>query len=454
MKKVLIIEDDTYICNLLVSYLEQKGFKAEGSYSGARAKKLIESRDYSIILCDYRLPETNGYEMLLFIKSKKPDIPVIIMTAYSDVRMAVKLIKSGAYDYVTKPVHPEEILHLINRAIEERNNRSDKGSASFTRDFITGKSEQIKKIMEHIRVVAATDLTVLIEGETGSGKEYIARAIHYYSKRKNKPFIPVDCGAMPKDLANSELFGHVKGAFTGAISDKTGHFEQAEGGTIFLDEVANLPYENQAKLLRALQERIISRVGENKHIKVDVRLIAASNDNLLKMVDKNEFREDLYHRLNEFKIQLPPLRERTEDIMEFTGHFIDRANTMFGKNVSGLDDDAIRLFMDYEWPGNIRELKNVINRSVLLSDSGIIKAQGLIDEIRFNRVKGTGLTAGREQPNRAGNLKEATEITEKDLIISALIKCNWNKSKAAKLLSIDRKTLYNKIKHYDIENVK
>jgi two-component system response regulator HydG len=259
---------------------------------------------------------------------------------------------------------------------------------------------------------------------------------------------------MPKDLANSELFGHVKGAFTGAISDKTGHFQQAEGGTIFLDEVANLPYENQAKLLRALQERIISRVGENKHIKVDVRLIAASNDNLLKMVDNNEFREDLYHRLNEFKILLPPLRERTEDIMEFTEHFIDRANTMFGRNVSGLDDDARRLFLDYEWPGNIRELKNVINRAVLLSDSDIIKAQGLIDEIRFNRVKGTRVQGEKEQLNRAGNLKEATEITEKDLIISALIKCNWNKSKAAKLLSIDRKTLYNKIKHYDIENVK
>ncbi|MEE4213715.1 MAG: sigma-54 dependent transcriptional regulator, partial [Bacteroidales bacterium] len=330
----------------------------------------------------------------------------------------------------------------------------DRGSASFNEEFIIGKSEQIKQIMEHIRVVAATDLTVLIEGETGSGKEYIARAIHNYSKRKNKPFVPVDCGAMPKDLANSELFGHVKGAFTGAISDKTGHFQQAEGGTIFLDEVANLPYENQAKLLRALQERIISRVGENKHIKVDVRLIAASNDNLLKMVDNNEFREDLYHRLNEFKILLPPLRERTEDIMEFAGHFIERANTMFGRNVSGLDDDARRLFLDYEWPGNIRELKNVINRAVLLSDSEIIKAQGLIDEIRFNRVKGTRIPGEKEQLNRAGNLKEATEITEKDLIISALIKCNWNKSKAAKLLSIDRKTLYNKIKHYDIENVK
>ncbi|MDZ7738936.1 MAG: sigma-54 dependent transcriptional regulator [Bacteroidales bacterium] len=454
MKTILIIDDDTYICNLLVGFLEQKGYKAEGCYSGVRAKKLIEAKDYSTILCDYRLPETNGYEMLKFIKSKKPDIPVIIITAYSDVRMAVKLIKSGAFDYVTKPVQPDEILHLINRAIEEKKVRSDAGSANFTKEFISGTSEQVKKIMEHVRVVAATGLTVLIEGETGSGKEYIARAIHHYSNRKNKPFVPVDCGAMPKDLANSELFGHIKGAFTGAISDKSGHFEQAEGGTIFLDEVANLPYENQAKLLRALQERVISRVGENKHIKVDVRLLAASNDNLVNMLDNNEFREDLYHRLNEFKITLPPLRERTEDIMEFAGEFITRANTLFGKNVTGLDDDAVRLFLHYEWPGNIRELKNVINRAVLLSDSGIIKAQSLPDEIRFSKVTGNHFQREKEQLSRAGNLKEATEITEKDLIISALIKCNWNKSKAAKLLSIDRKTLYNKIKHYDIENAK
>ncbi|MFO7756100.1 MAG: sigma-54 dependent transcriptional regulator [Bacteroidales bacterium] len=454
MKTILIIDDDTYICTLLVSYLEQKGYKAEGCYSGARAKKLISTKDYSTVLCDYRLPETNGYELLEFIKSRKPDIPVIIMTAYSDVRMAVKLIKSGAFDYVTKPVQPDEILHLINRAIEEKKVRSDKGSDTFNEEFITGRSEQIKKIMEHIRVVAATELSVLIEGETGSGKEYIARAIHYYSKRKNKPFVPVDCGAMPKDLANSELFGHVRGAFTGAINDKSGHFEQAEKGTIFLDEVANLPYENQAKLLRALQERVISRVGDSKHIKVDVRLITASNDNLINMVDNNEFREDLYHRLNEFKIYLPPLRERTEDIMEFAGEFIARANKLFGKDVTGLDDDAIRLFLEYEWPGNIRELKNVINRAVLLSDSGIIKAQSLPEEIRFSKVTGSRLQGEKEQLNKAGNLKEATEITEKDLIISALIKCNWNKSKAAKLLSIDRKTLYNKIKHYDIENVK
>jgi len=451
MRKILIIDDDTYICNLLVNYLEQKGYKTEGSYSGIKAKKLIEKNDYLLVLCDYRLPETNGYEMLEFIKSTKPSIPVIIMTAYSDIKMAVKLIKSGAFEYVTKPIQPDEILHHVKKAIEEKKERSD--NQSFKKEFISGRSPQIKKVLDHVKVVAETDLTVLIEGETGSGKEYIARAIHHNSKRSNKPFVPVDCGAMPKDLANSELFGHVKGAFTGAINDKTGHFEQAQGGTIFLDEVGNLPYENQAKLLRALQERVISRVGENRFIKVDVRLIAATNDNLLNMVENNEFREDLYHRLNEFKIHIPPLRERNEDIMEFINEFIHRANRLFDKNVTAMEDEAEQLLLAYSWHGNIRELQNVINRAVLLSDSEMIRAQNLPEEIRFNKA-GNHSRNEPEFHNKASNLKEATEITEKDLIISSLIKCNWNKSKAAKLLNIDRKTLYNKIKHYDIESVR
>ena len=451
MRKILIIDDDTYICNLLVNYLEQKGYKTEGSYSGIKAKKLIEKNDYLLVLCDYRLPETNGYEMLQFIKSTKPSIPVIIMTAYSDIKMAVKLIKSGAFEYVTKPIQPDEILHHVKKAIEEKRERSD--HQSFRKEFIKGRSPQIKKVLDHVKVVAETDLTVLIEGETGSGKEYIARAIHHNSKRSNKPFVPVDCGAMPKDLANSELFGHVKGAFTGAINDKIGHFEQAQGGTIFLDEVGNLPYENQAKLLRALQERVISRVGENRFIKVDVRLIAATNDNLLNMVENNEFREDLYHRLNEFKIHIPPLRERNEDIMEFINEFIHRANRLFDKNVTAMEEEAEQLLLAYSWHGNIRELQNVINRAVLLSDSELIRAQNLPDEIRFNKA-GNHFRNEPEFHNKASNLKEATEITEKDLIISSLIKCNWNKSKAAKLLNIDRKTLYNKIKHYDIESVR
>jgi len=305
--------------------------------------------------------------------------------------------------------------------------------------------------LEHVKIVAPTDLTVLIEGETGSGKEYIAKAIHYASARSKKPFIAVDCGAIPKELANSELFGHIKGAFTGAINNKIGYFEQAKGGTLFLDEVGNLPYENQVKLLRALQERFINKVGDNKTIKIDVRIITASNDDLLKKVEANEFREDLYHRLNGFKIHLPPLRERGEDILEFADFFIRRANKAFNKNVTGIEDEARRLIFRYNWFGNIRELQNVMNRAVLLSQTDTIKAEVLPDEIRFNNLQSDARSASSFNHSEVTALKEATLITEKEVITNALMEANFNKSKAAKMLNIDRKTLYNKIKQYEIE---
>ncbi|MFO7657965.1 MAG: sigma-54 dependent transcriptional regulator [Bacteroidales bacterium] len=453
MKKILIIDDDSYICNLLVNYLQQKEFKAEGTISGLKGIRLIEKENFDLILCDYRLPDSDGLKILQHVKSRNPSLPVIIMTAYADVKMAVKLIKAGAFDYVTKPIHPDEILQIVNRAIESGNkNETD---ISFEKGFIVGSSPEIKKVMQHVKVVAPTDLTILIEGETGSGKEVIARAIHYSSNRKNKPFVAVDCGAIPKELANSELFGHIKGAFTGAINDKKGYFEIAKGGTLFLDEVGNLPYENQIKLLRALQERIISKVGDNKIIKTDVRLIAATNDDLLKQLEENEFREDLYHRLNGFKIQIPALRDRAEDIMEFTEFFIKKANKAFNKNVTGLDDITKKLFFQYQWFGNIRELQNIINRAVLLSQNDYITSDVLPDEIRLNSFQ----TGSKKMQSFLHNklltdLKEATEITEKEVISNALIESNYNKSKAAKILNIDRKTLYNKIKLYEIEVMK
>jgi two-component system response regulator HydG len=369
------------------------------------------------------------------------------MTAYAEVKMAVKLIKSGAFDYVTKPIQPEEILELIERAIESKNKIEN--STTFHEGFIVGRSADMQKIMEHIKLVAPTELTVLVEGETGSGKEYIAKAIHYASKRYNKPFVAVDCGAIPKDLANSELFGHIKGSFTGAIKDKKGVFEQAKGGTLFLDEVGNLPYENQVKLLRALQERVISRVGDNKTIKVDVRLIAATNEDLTRQVANNEFREDLFHRLNEFRIQLPPLRNRGEDLFEFVDFFIAKANKTFNKQIVGVDEDVKVLFKKYNWWGNIRELQNIINRAVLLCNSSSIQASLLPDEIRLNNLFDD---ANNRQYSNNGNsdLKEATHVTEKEMIKEALVKTNFNKSKAARLLNIDRKTLYNKIKLHNI----
>lgn len=449
MKKVLVIDDDTFMCDLLVNHLKQSGFDAKGTYTGNNGIKLVEKNSFDIVLCDYRLPNTDGYQILQQIKSKKPLIPVIIMTAYAEVRMAVKLIKSGAFDYVTKPVQPEEILRLINKALETKD--GVESSSSFRENFITGGSSAIQKVLEHVKIVAPTDLTVLIEGETGSGKEFIAKAIHYASERSKQPFVAVDCGAIPKELANSELFGHIKGAFTGAINNKMGYFEQAKGGTLFLDEVGNLPYENQIKLLRALQERFINKVGDNKTIKVDVRIITASNDDLLKQVEAGEFREDLYHRLNGFKIHLPALRERGEDIMEFAAFFIERANKAFNKKVVGIDDDAKRLIYKYNWFGNIRELQNVINRAVLLSQSELIKADVLPDEIRFNNLQTDSRSSGHFNHNEFTGLKEATLITEKEVITNALMEANFNKSKAAKMLNIDRKTLYNKIKQYEIE---
>ncbi len=454
MKKILIVDDDSYICNLLVEYLAQNGFKTEGTISGLKGIKLAEKENFDLILCDFRLPDSDGLKILQHIKTKKATVPVIIMTAYADVKMAVKLIKAGAFDYVTKPIQPEEILQLVNRAIESRKQKET--DISFEKDFISGKSPEMLKVMQHVKAVAPTDLTVLIEGETGSGKEYIARAIHYSSNRKNKPFVAVDCGAIPKDLANSELFGHVKGAFTGAINDKKGYFELARGGTLFLDEVGNLPYENQVKLLRALQEQIISKVGDNKTIKTDVRVIAATNEDLLPQLEENEFREDLYHRLNGFKLKLPALRKRGDDILEFTNFFIQKANKGFNKNILGIDEKVKELFYQYPWYGNIRELQNVINRTVLLSNHEYITSEVIPDEIRLRNSFQTSSTKMKSaiQNKALTDLKEATEVTEKEVISNALIESNYNKSKAAKLLNIDRKTLYNKIKLYEIEVLK
>jgi two-component system response regulator HydG len=372
------------------------------------------------------------------------------MTAYGDIKTAVRTIKSGAYDYVTKPIQTEEILKLVERAIT-----SGAGAVpdpdGFREGFISGSSPSIKEVMKHVSVVAGTDISVLLEGETGSGKEYLARAIHYSSSRRDQPFIPIDCGAIPKDLANSELFGHIKGSFTGAIKDKTGLFEQANKGTIFLDEVGNLPNENQVKLLRALQERIITRVGDNKAIKVDVRLITATNEDLSKQLARGGFREDLYHRINGFHIQVPPLRERKEDIPIFTEHFIRMANREFNRDVKGLDHEANSLFLAYPWHGNIRELQNIVNRAVILSNSDEIRPDILPEEIRFSHMRESVRDKAVSSKKGIPDLKEATLIKEREVIINALVKANNNKSKAAKLLNIDRKTLYNKIKQYGIK---
>ena len=449
-KKILIIDDDTYICTLLENLLKSNGYNTDVAYSGSTAIKKINENEYDLILCDYRLPDSDGLKILSVTKKKNLFTPVIIMTAYAEVKMAVKLIKSGALDYVTKPIYPEEILQLLKKALDTDSKKHT--SKSFGQQFIAGESPQFQKILRDIQTIAPTDVTVLIEGETGSGKEYIARAIHFNSKRKNKPFIAVDCGALPRDLANSELFGHVRGSFTGAVLDKRGYFEQAHGGTLFLDEISNLSLENQLKMLRVIQEKAVSRLGDEKSIDVDVRIIVATNEDLSENVKNNNFREDLYHRVNVVKIKLPPLRERKEDIMLFINNFIERSNAEFGKDIKGVTEEAKNILLNYPWYGNIRELENVIKRSVLLSPNELVELDSLPDEIKsFSRNSHVG-------PKIQGDvlssleLKEATAMAEKEIIINALLETNYNKTQAAKLLNIDRKTLYNKLKQLEIRS--
>lgn len=305
--------------------------------------------------------------------------------------------------------------------------------------------------MNLCQVVAPTGMSVLIEGETGSGKEFVARAIHQYSKRKDKPFIAVDCGAIPKDLASSELFGHIKGAFTSAINNKEGYFELANGGTLFLDEIGNLSYDTQVKLLRAIQERVITRVGDGKSINIDVRIIAATNEDLINNVEDKGFREDLYHRLNEFKIILPPLRERKDDILSFVNHFIHLSNNELDKNVKGYDKSIEPILLSYPWHGNLRELKNVIKRGILLTQSDMLTIDCLPEEIKSYNAHSAVNGHSQDEPFDAFGLKRASMEAEKEVILNALAQANFNKTKAAKILNIDRKTLYNKIKQYHID---
>lgn len=448
-QRILIIDDDTYICKLLSNFLKKHDFETEIAYTGSSALEKIRKEQFHLVLSDYRLPDRDGFEILYATKERDPDLPVIIMTAYEELATAVRLIKAGANDYITKPLIPEEMLEIVKEALNDEKN--EKLPVSFEEDFISGESEKFREILDHIRIVSPVDITVIIQGETGSGKEYVARAIHHNSKRNRGPFIAVDCGALPKGVVNSELFGHVKGSFTGATYDKTGLFEQASDGTLFLDEISNLDAENQMKLLRVLQEKKITRVGDTKSISVDVRLLIASNEDLMEEVAKNNMREDLYHRLNEFKVNVPPLRERGDDVLVFTEAFIARASRRFNKQVTGYDKEVEEILLNYPWPGNIRELKNLITRSVLLTKSNKISLRDIPEEVRAGQALYQINDSGSEMS--AGNLKNVAEMAEKKAIIQALIKSNYNKSRAARLLKIDRKTLYNKIKQFNISLV-
>ena len=449
MKRILVIDDDPTFCTMLKTFLTNKGFGVREAFSAAESLKAMRLEQFDIALCDFRLPDKDGLELLKDIRLLKPKLPVIIMTRYADIRVAIRAIKMGAYEYVTKPINPDEILAAIRGALEKAEEESDTTAAQATHKnnfhYVSGASKTSSKVERYIDLVAPTSMSVIIQGESGTGKEYVARMIHQKSKRSDKPFMAVDCGALSKELAGSELFGHVKGSFTDAINEKQGQFELSNGGTLFLDEIGNLPYETQLKLLRATQERRIRKIGGNKDIPVDVRIIVATNEDLSDAVRKGTFREDLYHRLNEFKIDVPPLRERHNDIRVFASHFLDLANEELGKTVQNFSQDVVDLMHVYSWPGNIREMKNIVKRAVLLATD----EQITLDCLPVEMVSAISETETAYPITT--DLKVIAEQNERTVIISTLEKVHYNKSKAARMLNIDRKTLYNKLRQYGIE---
>lgn len=455
MKRILIIEDDTDLCSLLVNLLNREGYTTDFAHSGSKGLKKYKEAAFDLVLCDYRLGDTEGARVLQEIKKQNEQARVIIFTGYEDIKTAVNVMRLGAVDFLIKPLKQDEVLKIIRRTFDE--NASSTGNhyhftatVAAPQTFLRGVGDCTKEMYRQIELVAPTDFSVVLYGESGTGKEVIARTIHELSNRKDKPFVAVDCGTLSKELASSELFGYVKGSFTGAATDKEGNFELANGGTLFLDEVANLSYDIQASLLRAIQEKKIRRVGGDKEIPTDVRIIVASNENLQTAYLNGKFREDLYHRFNEFSIIIPPLRERKEDLPLFAGHFLQQCNAELGKQITGFDQDVMDLFLQYEWPGNLREMRNVIRKSALLCTSATINIKSIPAEIRSSSRLQLNPEPKQPKGEFKGNLRSAAFMAEYQIILSALQKVNFNKSKAAELLNIDRKTLYNKLKHYEL----
>ncbi len=474
MVSILIVEDDITYGMMLKTWLGKKGFSVTSASSIARAQKTLETEQIDLILSDLRLPDKDGIDLLKWLGNQNIEIPFIMMTSYADIQSAVQAMKLGACDYVAKPVNPDELLKKIKESLSQssvhskqmvyqtptdhlsepnkpsvaaqqtmysgkgnppRKEESDSPSDS---DYLEGESDAAKQLYNYVKLVAPTNMSVLINGASGTGKEYVAHRIHQLSKRSKKPFIAIDCGAVPKDLAASEFFGHIKGSFTGALTDKTGALVAADGGTVFLDEIGNLSYEVQIQLLRAIQERKVRPIGSNHEISVDIRLVTATNENLEQAIEKGNFREDLYHRINEFTLQMPSLKERRDDILLFANFFLDQANLELNKQIIGFDMPASNALLQYAWPGNLRQMKNIIRRATLLATDKFITLNELSDIQTSNILDNSDMLLRNEE-------------TEKNQILEALQHTGNNKSRAAKLLGIDRKTLYNKLKLYEIE---
>ena len=439
MLSILIVEDDITFSLMLTTWLVKKGFVVRSSSSVSDAKRRLGEEAFDLVISDLRLPDSDGIDLLKWLKSTHPSLPLIMMTSYAEIQTAVQAMKLGAADYIAKPLNPDELLGKIKELVYVEEKAPARVPVSSAPDlYIEGQSQAARQLYEHVRLVAPTDMSVLVTGASGTGKEYIARRIHEQSNRSKAPFVAVDCGAIPKELAASEFFGHVKGSFTGAIENKTGAFVAAQGGTIFLDEIGNLTYEVQVQLLRALQERKVKPIGSNQEIAINVRLISATNENLRQAIEKGDFREDLYHRINEFTIRIPDLKERKEDLLLFANHFLDLANSELQKDIIGFDNDTMQLFQSYSWPGNLRQMKNVIKYATLLATGRYITRKELPEELTENLSSHTNI-----------QLKNVEH--ERDLIRKALQECGNNKTRAAQLLGIDRKTLYNKLKIYQLD---
>ncbi|MBD8997160.1 MAG: sigma-54-dependent Fis family transcriptional regulator [Prevotella sp.] len=465
MTHILIVEDDLAFGTMMQTWLKKKGFETSRATSvGAAARLLTDGTKPDLVLSDLRLPDHDGLFLLGWMRKRGHNAPFIVMTNYAEVQNAVLAMKLGAADYIAKPVQPDILLQKIKDALAQaantpatadasnptpstpnknshsssnKNNETKAGPSSTVPRYLEGKSEASKQLYSYVQLVAPTPMSVLILGASGTGKEYVARRIHELSSRSDKPFFALDCGAIPKDVAASEFFGHKKGSFTGADSDKRGAFETANGGTLFLDEVGNLSYDVQVQLLRALQERRIRPVGGDREIEVDIRLVCATNENLEQAVAEGRFREDLYHRINEFTIYMPQLRERGNDLFLFADLFIRQANEELQRNVEGFDASAAEMLVSNTWPGNLRQLNNVMKRAVLLTRGRLITTAEL------SQAMGPTL---QQQPS----LTLHDENDERERIKQALQQTNGNKSKAARLLGIDRKTIYNKIEKLGI----
>jgi two-component system response regulator HydG len=443
-KKILIVDDDVAFGVMLKTWFQKNDWETVLASNLEQAVMSSKVAQFDLILSDLRLPDGDGIMLLTSLREKKIMTPFIIMTGYADVQTAVNAIKFGAFDYLKKPITPAMLEQKIESALSQDTTAgadTPKVKTNVpTQTMVKGDSPVIQRVYKHVALVAPTKMSVLILGESGTGKEYIARMIHEQSGRKEKQFIAVDCGSLSKELAPSELFGHLKGSFTSAIADKRGVFEEAKGGTVFLDEVGNLPYEVQKQLLRALQEQKVRPVGSAQDITVDVRIIAATNEDLEKAIGKGEFREDLYHRINEFSIEVPPLRDRIDDLPEFAQYFLQQADEELGKEVKRISSEAIDVMKQHRWDGNLRELRNVIRRATLFAESEEITVENL-----------PVLVSRHQKENVAADDMTLHPGDEKEQIINALRKARGNKTVAAKLLQIDRKTLYNKMHLYDID---